>query len=87
MVKDFRALLDNTHDATDRVGIYSRNREFINHGHHNKTYISDEQLDAMELSIYHGIKIQVECLDCRCISEMCQCIGSQSCHRGDQRND
>ena len=60
MIKDFRALLDNTQDATHRVAIYSGTREFIKHKSRNKTYISDEQLHEMELCIYHGIKVQVE---------------------------
>jgi len=71
MIKDFRALLDNTQDATHRVAIYSGTREFIKHKSHNKTYISDEQLHAMEPCIYHGIKVQVEGLDGKHISQMC----------------
>jgi len=71
MIKDFRALLDNTQDATHRVAICSGTREFIKHKSHNKTYISDEQLHAMELCIYHGIKVQVEGLDGERISQMC----------------
>jgi len=55
MIKDFRALLDNTEDATHRVAIYSGTREFMKHKSCIKTYISDEQLHAMELWIYHGI--------------------------------
>jgi hypothetical protein len=31
MIKDFRALLDNTQDATHRVAIYRVTREFIKH--------------------------------------------------------
>jgi len=42
MIKDFRALLDNTHDAMHRVAIYSGTREFIKHKSRNKLYISDE---------------------------------------------
>ena len=60
MIKDFRALLDNTQDATHRVAIYSGPQEFIKHKSRNKTYISDEQLHAMELCIYQVIKVQVE---------------------------
>jgi hypothetical protein len=51
MIKDFRALLDNTQDATHRVPIFSGTRVFIKHKSRNKTYISDEQLHAMELCI------------------------------------
>jgi hypothetical protein len=72
MIKDFRALLDNTQDATHHVAIYSSKREFIKHKSHNKTYISDEQLHVIELCIYHGIKVQVEGLDGERRSQMCQ---------------
>jgi len=87
MIKDFRALLDNTEDATHSVAIYSGTREFIKHKSRNKTYISDEQPHAMELCIYHGIKVQVEGLDGERISQMCRCTGSQSWRRGARRND
>jgi hypothetical protein len=83
MLKDFRALLDTTQDATHRVAIYISTPEFIKHKSRNKTYISDEQLHAMELGIYHGIKIQVEGLDGEHISQMCRCTGSQSWRGGD----
>jgi len=71
MIKDFRALLDNTQDATHPMAIYSGTRECIKHKSRNKTYISDEQLHAMELCIYHGTKIQVEGLHGESISQMC----------------
>jgi len=87
MIKDFRALLDNTQDATHRAAIYSGPREFIKLKSGNKTYISDEQLHAMELCIYHGITVQVEGLEGEGISQMCRCTGSQSWRRGDRRND
>jgi len=87
MIKDFRALLDNTQDATHRLAIYWGTREFIKHNSCNKTYISDEQLHAMELCIYHGIKVQVEGLDGERISQMCPCTGSRSWHGGDRQND
>jgi hypothetical protein len=87
MIKDFRALLDNTQEATHHVAIYSGTREFIRHKSRNKTYISDDQLHTMELFIYHVIKVEVEGLDCEHISQMCRCTGSQSWRGGDQRND
>jgi hypothetical protein len=71
MIKDFRALLNNTQDTTHPVAIYSSTWEFIKHQSCNKTYISDEQLHAMELSIYHGINIQVEGLGSERISQIC----------------
>jgi len=87
MIKDFRALLDDTQDETHRAAIYRCTREFIKHKSHNKTYISYEQLHAMELCIYHGIKVQVEGLDGERISQMCRCTGSQCWRGGDRRND
>ena len=51
MVHDFRSLLDNTQDATHRMAMYSGVREFIKRKSRNKTYISHEQLHAMELCI------------------------------------
>jgi hypothetical protein len=71
MIKDFRALLDNPQDATHRVVIYSGMQEFIKHKSRNKTYISDEHLHAMEICMYHGIKVQVQGLDGERISQMC----------------
>jgi hypothetical protein len=87
MIKDFRALLDNTQDATHRAAIYSGTREFMKCKSRNRTYISDEQQHAMELCIYHGINVQVEGLEGECISEMCRCTGSQSWRRGDRQNN
>jgi len=87
MIKDFTGLLDNMQDATHRVTIYNGRREFFKHKSRNKTYISDEQLHAMELCIYHGIKVQVDGLECERISQIHQRTGSQSWRRGDRRND
>jgi len=42
MIKDFRALLENTQNAMHRAAIYSGTREYIKHKSRNKTYISDE---------------------------------------------
>jgi len=87
MIKDFRAFLDNTQHAVHRVAIYSGMRVFIKHTSRNETYISDEQLRAMELCTYHGIKVQVEGLGGELISQMCRCTGGESWRRGDRRND
>jgi len=87
IVKHFRVLLDNTQDAMHCVAIYSGTWEFIKHQSHHMTYISDEQLHAMELCIYQGFQVQVECLDGEHIAQMCQCTGSLSWHGGNQRND
>jgi len=70
MIKDFRASLDNTLDATHLVTIYSSTKECMMHKSCKKTYISDEHLHTMELCIYHGIKIQVEGLEGEHISLM-----------------
>jgi hypothetical protein len=78
MIKDFRPLLDNTQDAMHRVAIHSGMQEFIRHKSHNKTYISDEQLHAMELCIYHCIKVEVEGSDGERISQMCRFTGIQN---------
>jgi hypothetical protein len=86
MIIDFRALLHITQDATHRVAIYSGMREFIKHKCRNKTYISDKQLHAMELCIYHGIKVQVAGSDGERISQMCRCTGSLSWRGGDRQN-
>jgi hypothetical protein len=51
MIKDFRAVLDNTQDATQRTVIYSGTLECIKHKSHIKTYILHEQLHAIELCI------------------------------------
>jgi len=87
MIKDFRGLLDFRQDATHSVTIYNGAREFPKHKSHNKTYISDEQLHAMELCIHHGIKVQVEGLEGECICQICRCTGSQSWRGVDRRND
>jgi len=87
MIKHFRELLDNTQNAMHRTPIYSGTPKCIKHKSRNKTYISDEQLHAMELSMYHGIQVQVVGLDGECISQTCRCTGSQSWRAGDRRND
>jgi hypothetical protein len=87
MIKDFRALVNNTEDAMHRAAIYSGTWDLIKYKSRNKTYILDEQLHAMELCIYHGNMVQVEGLDGERISQICRCTGSQSWHGGDRQND
>jgi hypothetical protein len=87
MIKHFRALLDNTQDVRHWVTIYNGMREILKHKSRNKTYISDELLHARELSIYHGIKVQVEGLDVERIFQICRCTGSQSWRGGDRPNN
>jgi len=83
MIKDFRALLDNTQDAMDSVTSNNGTRDCIKHKSRNKTYISDEQLHAIELCMYHGIHVQVERSEGECISHSFRCTGSQSWRGGD----
>jgi hypothetical protein len=87
MIKDFRALLDNTQDAMHRTAIFSGTQEVIKNKSRNKMYIWDEQLHTMELCIDHGIKVQVDGLEGERISQMCRCTGSQTWRGGDRRND
>jgi hypothetical protein len=54
-IKDRGALPNNMQDPTHRAAIYSGTREFIKHRSRNKTYISNEQLQAMGLGIDRGI--------------------------------
>jgi hypothetical protein len=51
MIKDFRAILANTQDATHHVTIYNGKREILKHNSRNKMYTSDQQLNAMELCV------------------------------------
>jgi hypothetical protein len=74
MIKDIRALLHNTGDATHRVTIYTSTQKFLQHKSHNKTYISNEQLHTMELCIYRGIKVQVEGLG---VNAYLRCVDAQ----------
>jgi hypothetical protein len=69
------------------VPISSSTQEFLKRQSHNTMYIFDEQLQTMELCIYHGIKDRVESLDGEHISRMCQSTGSQSWRGGDQWKD
>jgi len=87
MINDFRALLHNSQDAMHRVTIYNGTRESLKKTSRNKTYTSDEQLHAMALCIYHGIKVQVEGLEGEYSPQICRCTGSQSWRRGVRRND
>ena len=87
MVKNFKALLDNTQDATHPLAIFSSAREFVTHKSRSTTFLSDEQLQVMELCFYHGIKDQVKCLEGQWICRMCRCTGSKSSRRGYRRNN
>ena len=87
MIKDIRALLNNTPDATHLMAICSGTREFNKHMSSNKAYILDEQLHAMELCIHHGIKVQFQGLEGECISQICQCTGSLNWCGGDRQHN
>jgi hypothetical protein len=51
IIKEFRALLDNMQDATQRVSINCGTLVCIMHKSRNKMYILDEQLHVMKLCI------------------------------------
>jgi hypothetical protein len=87
LIKDFRALPDNMQNTTHRTAIFSGTGEFIKDKSCNKRYVSDDQLHAMELCTYHGIKVQVEGLEGEHISQMCRCTESLSWCRGDRGNN
>jgi hypothetical protein len=87
MINDFGALLDKTQQSTHRVPIFNGMREFLKHKSRNKAYISNDQLHPMELSIYHGIKVQVEGLDGEHIAQICRFTRSQSWRGGDRWSD
>jgi hypothetical protein len=63
MVKHCRALLDNKQDVTQCVAFKNTMWEHLKHTSCKKMYISDAQLHAMELSIFDGIKVQLEGLE------------------------
>jgi hypothetical protein len=63
MIKDFRALLNHTHDTTHCIAIFPGTWVFIKHMSHKKWNIPDEQLQAMEHCMYHGIKVHIEDLE------------------------
>jgi hypothetical protein len=63
MIKDFRALLNHTHDTTHCIAIFHSTWVFIKHMSHKKRNIPDEQLQAMEHCMYHGIKVHIEDLE------------------------
>jgi len=60
IIKDSRAWLDNMQNATHHIAIYNSIRPIMKPTSCNKTYISEEQLHAMELCVYPGIEVQVE---------------------------
>jgi hypothetical protein len=70
MTTDFGTLLDNVQDATHRVTIFNGTQVLLNHKSSNKTYKSDEQLHAMELGIYPGIRVQLVGFDGERISQI-----------------
>jgi hypothetical protein len=85
MIKYFRALHDNKQDTTCRVTLYNGMWKSIKNMSHNKKYILDEQLHAMQLRIYHGIKVHVEDLEGERISQIGQYTESQAGTEGTNR--
>jgi hypothetical protein len=63
--------------------IYNGTQEFIKRYSRKQMYISDEQLHAMQLCIYHCIKVQVNGLKGGHISQICRCTGSHCWPGGD----
>jgi hypothetical protein len=60
MVKDYRALLDNTGNVMHCMVIYRGTRELIQYKSHNMTFILHKQLHALELCIFHRIMVHAE---------------------------
>jgi len=87
IIKDFRALHDNTQDETHHMAIYHGTRKFIKDKHHKATYISHGQLHAKVRCIYHRIMVQGEGIDRERIFQMYWCTWSQNWRRGDRCND
>jgi len=87
IIKDYRALLDTMHHGMHRTTFCNCTWEFPKHRSHNNMYISDEQMHAMDVCIYHGIKVQVEGIDGEHISQNGWCTGSDSWCGGNWRND
>ena len=87
MINDFRTLLDDTQDETHCVALYRGMRDCMKHMSCNTTSISDEQLHAIEIFIYHCIVVEVERLEGEHISQICRCTGNQIWHRGDRQNN
>jgi hypothetical protein len=63
--------------------IYNSTREFLMHQGHNKMYLSDEQMNTMEICIYQGIEVQVDGLEGEHISQIGRCTASQRWSRVD----
>jgi len=62
-------------------------RRFIKHKSRNKTYISNKQLHAIQLYIYHSIKFRVQDLEGKHISRIWQCTESWSWQGEDGQNN
>jgi len=86
IMRNFRALHGITQNGTHQLAIYCGTSEFMKHRSHNMTYILHNHLHVVELCIHHGHKVQVEGLECECISQMCRWTGNQSWCRGDQHH-
>jgi hypothetical protein len=87
LIKDFGALLDSTEDPSQREALYNGVREIIKQRSSNGTYLSDDQLLAVELCVYHGVKVEVEDLNGDRQFQICRCTGNQPWRGRDRRND
>ena len=83
MIKDVRALLDITQEATHRMAMNCGTWEVMKCKCCNKTYSWDEQLHRKELCISCGSKLEVLGLEGERISQMCRCTESQRWRRRD----
>jgi len=50
-------------NATHRIALDPGRPEFLKHLSLTKTYLWDEQLQALELCIQHGMKVQIDSLE------------------------
>jgi hypothetical protein len=73
MIKSFKALLSNRQDAIHCLTIFNATREVINQESGNMTYISDEQLQTMQLCCNHDNNGPGKCFHGECIPPSYRC--------------
>jgi hypothetical protein len=86
MLNDFRALVDNTQDTMHHLAIFTGMQECFKHKNRDMPYILNDQQNAMELCIYHPIKVHVQGAKGEHISRMCSSTRHPCWWGGDQRN-
>jgi len=77
-IKVVRIWLDNRQDAMHHIGIYNGTWESNKQQSHITTYMSNEQLQAMELCIIHGIMVHTNSLEHDRVTQMFRYTGSYS---------